>query len=316
MAIITDKKTAKRAAPVKSYNLKRDANGKFTTGSGGLLLIRRLNWKRIVPVLAIIGLAGGFLVYQSFATSGLIRPVYDLKSYYPNNKLYTTQYLEGNNYITEQPSRSVLWFERQDQYTFKMYNAAPQNSDRRCNYDILSWWPDKTLRYSQTVSECQNGKENKIVYDASSPIVLLPSTWKQGSPWKVTSKTSARYYEKENGKYVLKCTGTNNYVSEILGIEKVTPNEEAIRWRTTQTTSWGSGKVEGKCYQGYRTRWQENYWLSDTLKAQGGGTTKGLRRTQGGNLEVATGRWDIWFDGWAVLPKSAIDDTQPTGARL
>lgn len=291
--------------------ISRDANGKFATGTGGIQTARKLNWKRFFPVIIVIALAGGALVYQSFAGSGLIRPVYDLRTYYPNNKLYKTQYLEGNDYIKSQPSRSVLWFEKQDQYTFRAYNSSPQNDQRRCNYDVLSWWPDQTLRYSETISECQNTKANKIVYDSVSPIILLPTTWKQDDPWKTSGKTTAKYYEKENGEYVLKCTGTNEYVGEILGIEKVTPTEQAIRWRTTQTTTWDSGSIVGKCYKGYKTRWQENYWLSNTLKAQGGGTTNGLRRTQGGNLDIATDRWDIWFDGWAILPKLAIDDTRP-----
>ncbi len=281
----------------------RDTQGKFASGRGGLRITKKWNLKRLLPIVMAIALVGGYLVFQSFGAPGT--KVYDLKSYYPNTEQYAQQYLEGNNYITGKPDRSVLWFEPQDDYTFKMYNAAPQNEDRRCNYDVLSWWPDNTLRYSETYSDCGRGGANKIVYNQTSPIIFLPSYWDSSKPWQLSGSTGAKYYEKDSlGRFVLKCTGTTNYQAKIIGIENVTPTEPAIRWQTIQTTKWETGAVPGKCTKGYTTRWQEDYWLTDKMKKQGGDFAKGLRRTKGGNLDVSGDSWDVWYDGWYTLPSS------------
>lgn len=48
----------------------RDAEGKFTAGSGGLLNTKRFQWSRIIPLILIVALAGGYLVFRSFAASG------------------------------------------------------------------------------------------------------------------------------------------------------------------------------------------------------------------------------------------------------
>ncbi len=45
----------------------RDAEGKFISGSGGLLKSSNFNWKRAIPLMAVVALVGGFLVYKSFA---------------------------------------------------------------------------------------------------------------------------------------------------------------------------------------------------------------------------------------------------------
>lgn len=53
---------------------KRDQQGKFTTGSGGLRLRKKINWRRAAPVIAVVSFVGGMLVYQSFAA--INRPAY------------------------------------------------------------------------------------------------------------------------------------------------------------------------------------------------------------------------------------------------
>lgn len=53
----------------KKDTYKRDSDGKFTTGSGGLTRVKNFNWKRSAPILLVVALVGGFLVFQSFATS-------------------------------------------------------------------------------------------------------------------------------------------------------------------------------------------------------------------------------------------------------
>ena len=93
----------------KSEYPNRDQAGKFTSGAGGMLASRKFNLRRVVPVIAVVGLVGGYLVFRGFAMTQA--PSYNLKAYYPNTDLFTSQYLEGNNYIGSTPQRSVLWFE-------------------------------------------------------------------------------------------------------------------------------------------------------------------------------------------------------------
>jgi len=62
--------------PFSKYKLgkdqKRDNNGKFTAGSGGLSTLEKFNWKRSLPIVVTVALVGGFLVYRSFATVALL----------------------------------------------------------------------------------------------------------------------------------------------------------------------------------------------------------------------------------------------------
>lgn len=54
----------------KKQDRKRDKRGRFAAiGSGGLQSLRDMNIKRLLPVVVVISLVGGFLVYQSFAAS-------------------------------------------------------------------------------------------------------------------------------------------------------------------------------------------------------------------------------------------------------
>lgn len=50
----------------------RDAEGKFTSGSGGLLNNKKFDLKRAIPVVAVVALVGGFLVFRSFAGTALL----------------------------------------------------------------------------------------------------------------------------------------------------------------------------------------------------------------------------------------------------
>ena len=52
----------------------RDAEGKFTSGSGGLIDSKRFNVKRAVPVVAVVAIAGGYFVYRSFAGTATVPP--------------------------------------------------------------------------------------------------------------------------------------------------------------------------------------------------------------------------------------------------
>lgn len=287
-----------------SQQYKRDINGKFAGGTGGFAPRKKLELSRLLPTVIVTALVGGFLVFRSFAGgfNSSISPIYNLKLYYPNDSMAQSNYLEGFNYVSGKHDRSVLWFEKQDQWTYKMYNAAPQNADRRCNYDVLSWWDDQTLRYSETDHSCPGSTPNKIVYD--SPIIFLPEKWDSRRPWRYDGTSKATYYEKNNsGGYQLKCSGITTYTAKIIGLENITPREQGLRWQTTQFTKWETGSVPGKCSAGYQTRWREDYWLSTTLRKDGKDSSyTGLRRTKGGNLDTTVGSWDVWYDSWYKLP--------------
>lgn len=62
--LLLTKLTGKQRGPV------RDEEGKFatTTGSGGLKALSKFNWKRVAPLIAVVALVGGVLVYQGFAS--------------------------------------------------------------------------------------------------------------------------------------------------------------------------------------------------------------------------------------------------------
>lgn len=54
---------------LKTDSYQRDSEGKFTSGSGGLTKVKNFNLRRAVPLIAVIALVGGYMVYQSFAAS-------------------------------------------------------------------------------------------------------------------------------------------------------------------------------------------------------------------------------------------------------
>lgn len=262
-------------------------------------------FSRLFILVAIITIAvTPFIVNNSQTFFQHAATSYDLKSYYPNINLFKNYYLEGHNYINSQsPSRAVLWFEPQDQWSYKMYNSAPEDVNSRCHYDLLSWWDDGFLRYVKTHDECPGHTPNEITYD--SPIIFLPRLWDSLVPWVYNGLSGAKYYQ--NG--VLVCEGTNSYKAEIVGLEQIAPNEEGIHWRTTQTTNWTSGNVPGGCSAGSTTRWQEDYWLTNTLPIQNSTPTKALKRSKGGNLDISGNNWDVWFDSWKLLPWVSLTPT-------
>lgn len=45
----------------------RDNEGKFVSGSGGMKVMQKVQWGRVLPVLLVVALVGGFLVFQSMA---------------------------------------------------------------------------------------------------------------------------------------------------------------------------------------------------------------------------------------------------------
>lgn len=207
----------------------------------------------------------------------------DLRSYYPNDTTSSDYYLKQNS------PPAVLWFEKQGADSWKMYNSNPFDSVySHCHWDLLSWSND-TLTYGQTHNECPNTTQTDTIYNP--PIVFLPRYW-NGTPWTQTGTSQTTV--KQNGTTVE--TGTNNYTASIIGYETLASGMRVIHWRTQQIITWTTGPNVN-----YPTHWQEDYWLTDTLPVEGGGTKPALLHTKGGNLSGAD-NWDITFDAWSALP--------------
>jgi len=218
----------------------------------------------------------------------------DLRSYYPNATLYATQYLSGQNYLPDpaHPTWSVLWFEAQDAYSYRMYNSNPASPQARCHWDQLSWWPDGYLRYLKTVDNCAG---STVVTDFSAaPIIFLPENWDGVTPWRLEGSAPVTHF----ADGLIRCTGITVWLAQIFGWEPLTPQDHAIHWRTTQLTNWTTGS--GDCAAGTAVRWQEDYWLTAAL-ASPAGPEKGLKRANGGNLDSASRHWDVWMNTWVSL---------------
>lgn len=59
-------------------NIKRDTKGRFVGGSGGIRFPKDFNWRRALPVVLVVALAGGYLVWQSFAVTSVTPPNWKL----------------------------------------------------------------------------------------------------------------------------------------------------------------------------------------------------------------------------------------------
>lgn len=176
-------------------------------------------------------------------------------------------YLEGTN----RGARAVLWFERQDQWTFRMYNSAPEHPDARSHWDTLSWWDDGFLRYVGT-ADAVNGT---TTYDP--PIIFLPRTWDGGRWLRAGTSTVTHVFPDGTTK-----TGRIEWITRIVGADRIRPH-----WRWISVTYWQNGDI---------TRWVEDYWLGKI------GRQPAIQHSAGGNLAVPAAQWDVWMRRWAPLP--------------
>ena len=246
------------------------------------------------------------LVILNLQVKSVSAAVVDLKSYYPNPQLFENYYLEGLNSRdpNSAPTRSVLWFEvtGDNGDSFKLYNSGPEDVQKRCNWDQLSWVGDN-LTYTQTHSEC-NGDNKDVIYP--NQIRLLPRYWDDSAPWSYSGSSSVTT-TKLNGDPG--CTGTNSYTAEVLGYVEIQPGIQAIHWRSTQAIEWATGDDAPYCTADSSTNWVENYYMIPSLPVenyQGLTSAPGLLRTVGGNSDTFTNDglwdWDITFSRWTLLP--------------
>lgn len=246
-------------------------------------------------------LCGVFVISQQPVKAASI----DLREYYPNPQLYENYYLEGmNNRVIGSPVRSVIWFSKENSEgtIFKQYNYGPEDAQKDCHWDLLSW-DGGFLNYSETYDGCDT---NDKTVSFSTPIQFLPRYWDDSGTW-TRSGTTTQTTTKFDGSPG--CVGTNNWTSTILGKETVASGVQAIHWRTEQTIDWTSGDDSPNCVHDSTTNWQEDIYLADSIAVNnytGLSSAPGLYRTVGGNLDTFTGTglhdWDITMSHWALLP--------------
>lgn len=246
-----------------------------------------------------------FVFLTLFASQSVSAATIDLKSYYPNPDLMNNYYLEGlNTRIEGSPVRSVIWFGEVegDPDGFKVYNYGPENAQKDCQWDLLSWAGDE-LNYSQTYNGCDTNDKNVTF---STPIQFLPRYWNDSATW-TTSGSTTQTTTKLDGSPG--CVGTNAWTATIVGYETLSPGVRAIHWRTEQTISWTDGDDAPFCTTGGTTNWQEDYYLVDNIAVEnyeGVTSAPGLFRTVGGNLDNFQNDglydWDITMTNWELLP--------------
>jgi hypothetical protein len=186
--------------------------------------------KKLVEVLAVLTVLTASLGASATAARASSFVGDDLRAYYPNASVYPTEYLQGYSYVGNSPTRAVLWFQRQDQYTFLQHNGDPGGPQASCNTDYLSWWPDHFLRYVRTINSCGTQTTDIDYGTQGNPIILLPESW-DGNAWSLGGSSPAAY--RINGRTA--CTGTNAWLAQVLGVEQMAPGEVGLHWRTTQT---------------------------------------------------------------------------------
>ncbi len=236
------------------------------------------------------------LLVASLGTGAGAQPAQEnLRSHYPNiDQIRAGNYLEGFNYVSGEPARSVLWFEERSRNRFRQYNSAPDDPQTRCHWDQLKWHRG-ILRYQVTQNACGD-VTRRVRYRPA--IRLMPEVWTPGGDWTRTGTSGVTY--SENGTVV--CRGDNEWVATVEGYVDIAPGVQAIHVRSRQTTTWTEGQSSAGCAAGFTTEWQEDYYLLPDLPVTGGGTAPAFKRSVGGNLAGGPDRWDVWFDSWEPLP--------------
>ncbi len=246
-----------------------------------------------------------FVFLTLLASQSVSAATIDLKSYYPNPDLMNNYYLEGfNNRIEGSPERAVLWFGSVDgdPDAFKQYNNAPEDAQKDCHWDLLSWEGDE-LNYKETYDGCDTNDKDVTF---STPIQLLPRYWNDTASW-TTSGSTTQTTTKLDGS--TGCTGVNTWTATILGYVTVSPGVQAIHYRTEQAVHWDTGDDFPYCVADSDLTWQEDYYLVDNIAVtdyEGVTSAPGLFRTVGGNLDNFANSglydWDITMTNWELLP--------------
>lgn len=111
----------------KSAGPGRDQLGQFASGSGGLINTKHFSWSRALPLVLIVALAGGYLVYRSFA--GTYQACHTSPSY---------TYAE--ECVTESDEAAVV------RLYYGIFNRAPDRTG-------LQYWANKLKNNSISITE-------------------------------------------------------------------------------------------------------------------------------------------------------------------
>lgn len=192
----------------------------------------------------------------------------DLEALYPGD---TDTYLEGNNWVTGEPQRSVLWFRQRIRGYWSQYNWAPDDPQADCNEDRFRWYRGE-LRYLWTDTEC-DGQDVRTRYRPA--VVYMPSTWTPGETWERCGTSTVTHTD--HGTVVR--SGVTGWCATVAGVVDLQPGRPAVQIDVRLTTVWDGEPAS------HTTRWIETLYVDPET---------GLARDVGGNLDGGW-NWDVWF---------------------
>lgn len=200
----------------------------------------------------------------------------NLRDLYPGTDGST--YLEGNNWISGEPQRSVLHFDMRRRGFFDQHNWGPEDVQGDCNSDRFRWHGG-TLRYLWTDNEC-DGQDTRTRYRPA--VRYMPEVWDGVEQWQHVGVSDVRHYD--DGDVVRR--GTTSYTSSVVGWVDLQPGRPVVWVRVELSTVWNGEPIE------HTTHWVEDLYLDPEF---------GLARHAGGNSN-GQWNWDVWFTHWAPMP--------------
>jgi hypothetical protein len=234
--------------------------------------IRRVRRAAITLALCLLGVL--WIGTQEAESSD--DPV-DLQALYPSARA-DHEYLEGNNWITGQPERSVLWFRERVRGYWSQYNWAPDDLQADCNEDRFRWHNGE-LRYLWTDNECR-GQDVRTRYKPA--VTYMPSSWVPGTEWSRCGRSTVTHTDHR----VVVRSGTTVWCSRIVGVVELQPGRPVVQVDVWLATIWDGEDI------GTATHWDETLYLDPEF---------GLARHVGGNRNGQF-NWSVWFTHWAPLP--------------
>jgi len=203
----------------------------------------------------------------------------DFRDLYPGPQAFVeNRYLEGDNWVTGSPQRSVLHFRERSRGNWSQYNWGPTDPQARCNEDRFRW-TKRYLVYKFTKTTCGD-RDEKTQYKPA--VKYLPTTWDGESIWS-KSGTSVVTHE-ERGAVVR--SGVTEWWSEIRGWVKFQPGRQVVWVQVDLRTSWDGEPLSNDTF------WVEDLYIDPEF---------GLVRHVGGNANQDF-NWDVWFTGWELMP--------------
>lgn len=112
----------------KAVSPGRDHLGQFSSGSGGLKSVKKFNWIRALPLVLIVSIVGGYLVFRSFAGT------------YKSCATAANGYRYSEQCVTDSDEAAVV------RLYYGIFNRAPDKSG-------LEYWTNKLNKKTITLAE-------------------------------------------------------------------------------------------------------------------------------------------------------------------